>query len=148
MEILIIMMKQLNINGFIVNVNVERTKELYDALPLISDKEHCGCDDCTNYTKATDHFSSSVKQFFEQFGIDPRKEAEVSNACSEDGMNHYLVDYHFIGEIEDVKELDWINVDGVLFGLTNYDGQLPSPMIPNTFSKPIIELIVQIDLQL
>lgn len=141
-------MEQFILNGQIVNVDVQKTKELYRELPLVSDKEHCGCSDCTYYAKAIVHTSPAIQQFFEQFGVDPRKEAEVWRACeNDDGTYYYVADYHFIGEIPNVKELDWIKIESASFGLTNRTGNLPSPMIPETFTPPIIEMIVKINLR-
>lgn len=141
-------MEQFILNRQIVNVDVQKTKELYKELPLISDKAHCGCSDCTHYAKAIVHTSPAIQQFFEQFGVDPRKEAEVWRACENaDGTYYYVADYHFIGEIPNVKELDWIEIEGTSFGLTNRTGNLPSPMIPETFTPPIIEMIVKINLR-
>lgn len=45
-------MEPFNINGHIVKVDVQKTTALYEPLPLISDKAHCGCEDCRYYTKA------------------------------------------------------------------------------------------------
>lgn len=136
------------VNGQIVHVDVQKTKELYKDLPFVSEKEHCGCSDCTYYAKAIVHTSPTIQQFFEQFGVDPRKEAEVWRACeNDDGTYYYVADYHFIGEIQQVKELEWIDVENASFGLTNWTGNLPSPMIPETFSPPIIEMIVKINLR-
>lgn len=140
-------MEKFNINGQIVKVNVQKTKGLYDELPIISDKVHCGCSDCVYYTKAITHISPTIQQFFQKFGVDPRKEAEVWRAFeNNNGTYYYVADYHFIGEIQDVDELEWIDVDGASFGLTNYTGGLPSPMIPKTFTPPIIEMVVRINL--
>ena len=141
-------MEQFILNGQIVYADVQKTKELYKELPLVSEKEHCGCSDCTYYAKAIVHTTPAIQQFFKQFGIDPRKEAEVWRACeNDDGTYYYVADYHFIGEIPHVRELDWIDIEGVSFGLTNYTGSLPSPVIPETFTTPIIEMIVKINLR-
>jgi hypothetical protein len=141
-------MEQFNIIGQVVKVDVQKTKALYEELPLISDKEHCGCPECVYYTKAIVHISPAIQQFFEQFGIDPRKEAEVWRACeNDDGTYFYTADYHFIGEIQDGQILDWIDVEEASFGLTNRTGSLPSPMIPETFTPPIIEMAVKINLR-
>ena len=136
-----------NINGQIVKVDVKKTKALYEKLPLISDKAHCGCPECDYYTKVIVHASPAIQLFFEQFGIDPRKEAEVWRACENDnGTYYYIVDYHFNGEIQDVPELHWIDIEEASFGLTNRIGNLPSPIIPETFTSPIIEMIEKINL--
>lgn len=90
-------MEQFILNGQIVNVDVQKTQELYKELPLVSEKEHCGCSDCAYYAKAIVHTTPAIQQFFEQFGIDPRKEAEVWRACeNDDGTYYYVADYHFI----------------------------------------------------
>lgn len=34
-----------------MNVDIQKTKELYKELPLISEKEHCGCSNCAYYKK-------------------------------------------------------------------------------------------------
>lgn len=141
-------MIELNMNGYVIKADKKKTKQLYEELPLISDHAHCGCSDCTFYEKAIVQKSPSIRLFFEQFGIDPRKEAEVWRACdNDDGTYYYVADYHFIGEIQGVHQLEWIDIDGASLGLTNYTGVLPSPMIPETFTSPIVELILRINLR-
>lgn len=139
-------MEKINVGGQLVHANVMKNRELYAELPLFSDKGHCGCDDCTYFEKAIIHASSEVLQFFQQFGVDPRKEAEVWRAGeNDDGTYYYVCDYHFIGEIADADELDWIDVGEATFGLTNYNGDLPSNMIPESFHGPIVEMLVKIN---
>ena len=141
-------MEQLILNGQIINVDIQKTKELYKELPLVSEKEHSGCSDCAFYAKSIVHTTPAIQQFFLQFGIDPRKEAEVWRACeNDDGTNYYVADYHFIGEIPHVREIDWIGIEGASFGLTNHTSSLPSSMVPETFTPPIIEMIVKINLR-
>lgn len=73
------------------------------------------------------------------------KEAEVWKACEKgDDTNNYVADYHFIEEIQDVQGLAWIYVGNASFGLTNYTGNFPSPMIPPTFERSITEMIMRI----
>ncbi|MDV6377860.1 hypothetical protein ORD22_06240 [Sporosarcina sp. GW1-11] len=80
-------------------------------------------------------------------GIDPRKEAEVFRACeNDDGTTYFVADYHLIGEIQGVKELDLAVVEEASFGLTNITQYKPSPMIPESFTPPLIEMIVRINL--
>jgi len=83
--------------------------------------------------------------FFRQFGVDPTKEAEVWRFNpNNDSFDSYTADYHFIGAIQGTDEIDWIKIGEASFGLTNYKGDLPCPMIPSTFSKPLVELAVRI----
>lgn len=141
-------LEKLIFNGYIVEVDKNKTKKLYRELPLISDKAHCGCPECMYFEKAIVQTTPAIQQFFGQFGIDARKEAEVWRAAeNEDGTYYYVADYHFIGEIHGADQLDWIDLDGASFGLTNRKESLPSPMIPDTFTSPIVELIVRINLR-
>lgn len=140
-------MKPIYIHKQMVKADVEKTKALYEELPLISDKAHCGCSDCIYYKDAIIKTSTNIQKFFSQFGIDPRKEAEVWRVCrNDDGTYYYVADYHFIGEIVDAEQLEWVEIEGASFGLTNYRGNLPSTMIPETFTLPIVEMMVKINL--
>lgn len=64
-------LEQIQLLGHTVLVNKELTQSLYRPLPLLSDKEHCGCINCANYAKACDDFDENVLAFFDQFGVDP-----------------------------------------------------------------------------
>ncbi|CAM5719566.1 hypothetical protein LSPH24S_02782 [Lysinibacillus sphaericus] len=69
--------------------------------------------------------------------------AEVCRAIpNKDGFDRYSADYHFIGAIQGTDDLDWIQVGEHLLDLQISD--FPSPMIPSTFSQPIVELAVRI----
>lgn len=136
--------KNLNINGYNVRVDVNRTKELYDPLPLVSDEAHCGCADCYYYVKAITCTSSAIQEYFWQFGIDPRKEASVWMAAEfDDGALLYIVDYRFVGEIEGDEQIGWIEIDNAKFSLTNYPS-LQAPMILKSVTPSMIELQVEI----
>lgn len=138
-------MEEITLNNYIVKIDKERTINLYKDLPKVSEKEHCGCEDCQLYVKQVQFLSQEVLNFFQQFGVDPSKEAEVWRAIpNEDGLDTYTADYHFIGTIQGIEELDWIQIGEASFGLTNYKGDLPNPMVPNTFTKPLVELAVRV----
>lgn len=126
-------------------IDKKKTIELFKNLPKVSEKAHCGCEDCQLFTKQIQHASPQVLNFFKQLGVDPTKEAEVWRAIpNEDGFDTYSADYHFIGAIQGTDDLDWIQVEETSFGFANYISDLPSPMIPSTFSQPIVELAVRI----
>lgn len=135
-------MEQKQLLGHTVLIDKERTKSLYKELPLLSDKEHCGCLDCSNYVKACEALDEQVKGFFDQFGVDPRKEGEIWHVYeNEDGVHHYDGFYHFIGEIVGIDKLDWIEVGKFTFGLTNSSNE--SALVPDSFPNPIIELSIK-----
>lgn len=137
-------MEQLNITGHIVTIDAEKTKELYDRLPLVSSKEHCGCIDCCYYVEAIAHMTSAIQHFFEQFGIDPRKEGAIWKAAEyDDGTCLYIVDYRFVGHIHGAEQFGWIEIDDAKFSLTNYPA-LPLPKIVQALIPPMIELQAEI----
>lgn len=136
--------EHLNINGYIVKVDAQKTKALYESLPLVSEENHCGCVDCRYYAKAIMHTSPVIQHYFQQFGIDPRKEANVWKAGDfDDGTYLYIVDYRFIGEIVGTDQLDWIEIDEAKFSLSNHPA-LPSPTLLKTLIPPMIVLHVEI----
>lgn len=138
-------MEEIVLINHVVKVDREKNINLYKALPKVSEKSHCGCEDCQNYANHIVQASSEVLAFFKQFGVDPTKEAEVWKAASNlNGYDIYTADYYFVGEIQDTNELDWIQIAEASFGLTNYTGEIENPMIPSTFDKPLIELAVRI----
>ena len=130
-------MKQLNLKGQLVLVDVEKTQELYKPLPYVADIAHCGCTDCCYYTDAIMHTSPAIQQFFHQFGIDPLKEGEIWMAAHyDDGTRLYIVDYRFVGKIQEADQLnDWIELDEAKFMLTNY------PLLP-IFQSLIPSMVV------
>ncbi|MFE8698759.1 DUF3986 family protein [Cytobacillus sp. FJAT-53684] len=135
-------MEHIQLLGHTVLIDKELTKILYKELPLLSDKKHCGCPDCSNYVKACGALDEQVKDFFEQFGVDPRKEGEIWHVYeNEDGVHYYDGFYHFVGEIVGTRMLDWIEVGNFKFGLTNSSNE--STLVPDSFPNPIIELSIK-----
>ncbi|WP_155590793.1 hypothetical protein [Lysinibacillus cavernae] len=120
-------MRTIQLLGYKVIVHIEQTKELYAPLPLISDKEHCGCEDCSYYVKGIVHTSPAIQQFFQQFGIDPRKQGEIWKAADySDGTRLYIVEYYFVGKVEDTEQIGWIEMENAKFALTNVSESLPN----------------------
>ncbi|MEK4426013.1 hypothetical protein [Solibacillus sp. FSL K6-1523] len=114
-------MEQFTIMKHLVTIDAEKTKELYDSLPLVSEKEHCGCDNCCYYAEAIIEMPLQIQQFFQKFGIDPRKKGEIWKAAEYDaGTCLYIVNYRCIGNIQGANQLGWIEIDDAKFSLTNY----------------------------
>ena len=137
--------EEISLSDHVVKVDREKTIELYQKLPGIAESSHCGCADCQLYVKQIGQASAKVLAFFQQFGIDPTKEAEVWRAISnENGFDTYTADYHFVGNIQGADELEWIQIGEASFGLVNYKRGLSSLVIPDAFSQPIVEMAVRI----
>lgn len=134
-------MKEIQLHGYTVLVDKELTQALYNELPLLSDREHCGCSDCSNYVRACESLDEQVRGFFDQFGVDPRKEGEIWHVYeNDDGVHYYDGFYHFIGKIVGIDQLDWIEVGNFKFGLANFSNE--STLVPDSFPNPIIELSI------
>ncbi|MBN9393356.1 MAG: hypothetical protein J0I20_35320 [Chloroflexi bacterium] len=90
------MFRTVEIGGWLLEVDKERTAETYQKLSKIE----CSCRYCLNYVKAYEYFPPTIKAFFEQFGIDPRKDAEVYTFQDDgDPIYDYYGFYHFVGRI-------------------------------------------------
>lgn len=96
----------LDIGIYQLDVDVERTAQFYRSAEGI----RCDCDGCRNYAKAVLSLPIAVQHFFQQFGIDPAKPAEVyvNDAPSANSV-HYGGFYHVCGTV--LKGTDpWIPV--------------------------------------
>lgn len=91
------MLRTFEHDSWILEVDKERTAELYQTMPLLS--EECGCAYCLNFVRAYPHFPLAVKEFFELFGIDPRREGEVYQLDDQENPVHYAGFFHFVGRI-------------------------------------------------
>ena len=76
--------------------DADRTRQFYQQNNQIS----CDCDGCQNFAAAISQLPEQVKEFLDQFGIDPAKPAEISAiyAPSDDTV-FYDRFYHICGTI-------------------------------------------------
>ena len=88
-----------NLNGFIIGVDVDRTRRFYSKLDEITSS--CSCDNCRNYLLATEDFPREVLEFFNKLGVDVRKAPEVYKifGCPEENCVYYNGFYHICGEL-------------------------------------------------
>ena len=86
--------------NFVIDVDVDRTREFYAREDVETTSEKCTCQGCQNYDKAIFAASDTVVDFLESMGIDPRKPAEVygvKGELEEDGALWYNGWYHICG---------------------------------------------------
>jgi len=88
-------MEQKTIAGWTIEYNKEATQTAYAELP--NDTLGCNCKTCCNFMKATPTVSKTILAFFEQFGIELLKPAEIYENYSENGRVFYGGWYHIVG---------------------------------------------------
>lgn len=91
-------------NPYRIDVDVEKTRAFYRGAPAYG----CDCPGCRNFAMASKLAPKSVLAFFESFGIDFSKPAEIyaSHACGPDTL-FYGGFYHICGTILEGKDA-WI----------------------------------------
>ena len=93
---------------FTVNIDVEKTKQIYKKLPLIS--QGCNCDGCQNFEKAVDLLSQEVRSFFDNCGIDLKRIVECYVNCkNDDGSLLYGGFCHLCGTLVQ-GESAWVKI--------------------------------------
>lgn len=84
-----------------LDINIARTRKFYENEAY----ESCDCDGCRNFAQAYSMIPDTVQAFFQQFGIDLGKPAEMTAYVSHDGnMTLYGGFYHICGTILDGPE--------------------------------------------
>ncbi len=88
---------------YVVDVDVERTREIYKSLTPVSTR--CKCDYCANYEKVVDRLPVQVLDFFDNLGVDLTKITEsVIYNRNRDGSVHYGGLLHVCGKVVKGKE--------------------------------------------
>lgn len=88
---------ELTLGEYILEINVEETKDYYRSERYVS--EGCKCDGCQNYELAVDRVSLEIRKLFDELGIDIKKPAEVYVNYSENDILCYGGFYHICGKI-------------------------------------------------
>lgn len=94
-------MTQVECGGWILEVDIERTHQAYEAIKL-GDPETCGCLYCRNFTAARHLvYPPDALAIYEKLGIRADREAETYEAGSAgDSLRLYGGWHHFIGRIQ------------------------------------------------
>lgn len=93
-------MHVLELDGWIIRYDRRKTEQAYSVAN--QGAQTCGCLYCRNYVAVRDAvYGLSFRALLIQLGIDPHKEAEVSEAGESDPDTHlYVGFYHFVGIVD------------------------------------------------
>ncbi len=83
--------------SFVLDVDVEKTREIYKNLPTLT--QGCNCQGCRNYVKALPSLPDDVLRFFDSLGVDPAKTPETFVMDASADLVWYIGWYHICGEI-------------------------------------------------
>ena len=96
------------VGQYTVDIDVEKTRRAYRALPHIT--QGCGCDGCLNFEKAVDTLPPQIRGFFDDLGIDMKKITECYVNCkNNDGTLFYGGFCHVCGTLLQ-GESAWVKV--------------------------------------
>ena len=86
---------------YLIDHDPERTRGFYAQASDTS----CDCQGCRNFRAAADRMPGALRALLEQFGIDPKKPAEMSVLYAPDqDMLSYNGFYHFCGALKEGLE--------------------------------------------
>lgn len=85
-------------------VDRELTRQTYESVS-VSGADTCVCNDCKNYVAFRDKvFSDEIKRLFDHFGVDYKKEVEITSfETLPDGLHHIGGWVHFKGRLVNGK---------------------------------------------
>ncbi len=136
-----------NFGRYTIDVDVEKTRAFYASDFSVATNEVCSCDCCQRFPDAIMSCSSTVVNFLNSLGIDPRKPGEVFGS-EKDSYNGW---YHIVGTLlngkisgpcfdnsnsfvpdETVKFQVWFDDDSKRMGWI--EENFPSPILEISFS--------------
>lgn len=93
-------MNRIELDGWILECDVEATRRAYEKIPL-GDPEQCGCLACRNFVAVrTMAYPKTAVRLYERLGIRTDREAETYRAGpSEEGGQLYGGWHHFVGRV-------------------------------------------------
>jgi hypothetical protein len=95
-----VVMEQLQIDGWVLNFDAERTRSAYANADRGT--QRCSCSYCRNFFAVRDsHYSQALEVLLKKLGVAHHKEAEIYElgAASSNGSRLYGGWYHFVGEV-------------------------------------------------
>jgi hypothetical protein len=93
-------MKTIINKGAIITADFNSTKKIHSS----EDYFVCDCQYCRNFHEAIEeHIPNDLSELLENLGIDILKPSEAVEYGMIGNTVHYIVDYHFIGRIDDTN---------------------------------------------
>lgn len=136
------MVKKLRFNDWMLEVDTDKTRDFFTKHDIGDD---CSCSSCRNYRLNCENMSGRLAAFFQELGVDARKEGEfIDFGPNDQGNIHYMGFYHVVGRIIEgpTKITDrWDQID--LFKIDNYEFGFSSEDIAcvhEGFPEPVIQL--------
>lgn len=126
--------EQIRLGDWLLEVDIEATRSAYlRAEPI----DLCSCQGCHNYGVLARTFSGDLFAFFQRFGMDPAKEAEVYiNYQDMAGLHDYGGFYHLVGRIRKQPEpLSFFSVTEQFRVYFTQKASLVPKIFPNLSSK-------------
>lgn len=132
-------MKQLKVKKWLLEVDVDKTKEFYH-----KDNELYGCLTCKNYMEASKHLSSPVLEVFSMLGIISSKPSHLSeNGEMEDRLHLYIGSYHIVGKLvegEYCTDSEWVETNTARIQNFTFGFNKELMFVPDELRGPILQL--------
>ncbi len=84
-----------NFGRYTIDVDIEKTRAFYASDFSIATNNACSCDHCQLFPEAIISSSTTIVDFLNSLGIDPRKPVEVTG-CEKDCYDGW---YHIVGNL-------------------------------------------------
>ncbi|MHA6252528.1 hypothetical protein [Oceanobacillus sp. CAU 1775] len=133
------MLQQIKLANWLLEVDVEKTREFYD-----KGIDVCDCLDCKNYVEACKQLDASLTFLFNELGINPSMPAHLSQFPTEEQMTKlYIGNYHLVGNLlagewstsSDWNESNTIKRENFTFGFSR-----ELEFVPEDYPRPVLQL--------
>jgi len=132
-------MKQIRLLKWLLEVDINKTKEFYS-----KDRHLCDCIYCGNYVEVSKTISSPLLEIFETLGIDPTKPSHVDEFGEMDGgLRLYIGHYHVVGKIiegEYCTDSDWNETNTAELENYRFGFQKDLLFVPDDIPTPVLQL--------
>lgn len=134
-----IMLQQIRIGKWLIEVDIDKTQEFYS-----KDKPICNCLYCENFVEACKNLKTAVSDVFTELGINPAKPAHLSEfPTDEESKRLYLGHYHLVGRVLEGELCTVTNFNAMnTFEIENFTVGFSEVLefVPEGFPTPILQV--------